>query len=163
MTQMFFKTKNGTILLELLIVISIVIFMSLALFLISGNKNAALEVDSAAQQIAAQLRELQNDALNGRQIDGISSCLFKFGSDSIDTYAVSYYDCASPANLIKQMPAVKLKNVTVGVSALGAVAFSTPLGKPSGAVDVVITSINDLSVKMLISINVDGNIVISKI
>lgn len=154
--------KNGFSLVELIAAIALMAIMA-AVLLVNQNKNRMqAEVESSARQIAAQLRALQNEALNGKQIESTPVCDFKFDTANNDTkYTISYNDCSSPAHSAIGTPLeIELnsgkKNVTMGVASI---LFSAPLGQISASTSqIVITSKNDASKKASVCICNSGNI-----
>lgn len=93
------KTKSGFSLVELMVVLAIVLIMT-GIFLANQNGNKDQEnVETAARQVAAQIRQLQNEALSGKQIGGVLVCGFRFdivsGALVFSTSYYSYSDCAA--------------------------------------------------------------------
>lgn len=119
--------KQGFTLVELIVVIAIVAIMTGASFLVFGNRNKGnKEVESAARQVANQLRTLQNEALNGKEIGNKVACEFGM-SYALNTsqYAVYYKDCASGGSELKRI-FVPIKNATFITA--DSVVFKSPRG-----------------------------------
>jgi|GEM_PF-5870682 len=150
------SNKNGFSIIEILIVMAIsVIALSIVLALKSGG-SAGREVDSAANQIAAQLRSLQNEASNGKKIGDVVICGFKFDSTALSSYTVSYHDCASPtANTIETLSPVKLKNVNMDSVV---VVFQSPRAETDNSYAVTVASTKDSDIKKSAVINSSGSI-----
>lgn len=154
--------KKGAVLLELLIVVSITLIASVTFFTVNSEKIIFRDVDEATARIVSELRSLQNESLNGKQLGGVGVCLFKLGSNSESSFFVSYYDCQSPENLIQEFSEVRFDDITISISALGAVIFSAPGAIVNGATDVSVISNKNPQIGNVISIRPDGNIIITK-
>lgn len=73
-----FGKKKAFSLVEVLVVIALVLMMTgVVLSSYSRNKKAE-EVEIAANETVVILRSLQNDALNGKMVDGVPVCEFRF-------------------------------------------------------------------------------------
>jgi prepilin-type N-terminal cleavage/methylation domain-containing protein len=98
--------RNGFSFIELMVVIAIMVLMVGLLFVSQNDNKVQRNVNDAARQIVAQLRALQNDAINGKQIENPSgsgnysiACDFKFKADANATkYSISYTTYASLKN-----------------------------------------------------------------
>jgi prepilin-type N-terminal cleavage/methylation domain-containing protein len=163
------KFKSGFSLIELMIVIALIIIMT-GVLLVNQNKNKAQqEVESSARQVAAQLRSLQNEALNGKQIENPSGsgtynivCNFKFDSPSLDSsitntgYDISYASCSDGSVISSGTQKIKLNtgkgNVTMNTAS---VSFSAPWGAVSSASEVTLT---DAGNKAYVCVCSSGNI-----
>ncbi len=62
--------KRGFSVIEIVIAMALLIIMTAVLFVNQTSNKSQKEVEVAARQIAAQLRLLQNDSINGKYIDG---------------------------------------------------------------------------------------------
>lgn len=143
------KTKSGFSLVELLIVFAIMIIMTSILLANQNNNKAKSDVEAAARQVAAQLRQLQNDALNGKQVNNgsgtmINACDFILNiggaqSDGVTSTATTYViynrDCTiaghvpikdTSNNIIKQTFNFNKNNKVTASSA--SFVFSSPRG-----------------------------------
>lgn len=134
--QKFFK--SGFSLAELLVVVAIIIIMTGALFAsISGSK-AQKDAENSARQVSAQLRQLQNEAINGKQIYEndeykiICSFNFKTSTDR-KGYEISYGKCPEGTEIIETFPIIKLNSGKGNVS-MNEISgyFSAPHGISSG-------------------------------
>jgi prepilin-type N-terminal cleavage/methylation domain-containing protein len=157
MNYKFPKFKSGFTLIEIVIVTAIAVSLTSVTLAVRSNSSAPRDVDSAAQQIAAQLRALQGDALNGKEVSGMTVCGFKMDTSALTSYTVSYYDCAIPTpNLIPPaLPAIKLKNVTT--NSIG-VTFFSPYGETGDIYTIEITSNKDAAIKKVVTINSIGSV-----
>ena len=62
--------KRGFSVIEIVIAMALLIIMTAVLFVNQTSNKSQKEVEVAARQVAAQLRLLQNDSINGKYIDG---------------------------------------------------------------------------------------------
>ncbi len=89
------KNKKGVTLLELMTVIAIVgIMTGVSLIFLSRENREKKEVEMAAQEVAAALREAQNAALTGKAMEasGEYPCRFVFqATANSSNYSVSYH------------------------------------------------------------------------
>ena len=145
MSYKFSKFKSGFSLAELLVVVAIIIIMTGVLFAsMSGNKSQK-DAENAARQVAAQLRQLQNEAINGKSINGQIACYFYFNSAGSREYTTSYNDCSNDGGgtLIsgsKSQP-IKLNSGKGNVSMSETnIYFELPHGKHSGTSLVTFTA-----------------------
>lgn len=128
--------KKGFSLLELVIVFAIIALMTGALLLNRNTDKSQTEVEAAAQQLIAQIRLLQNEALSGKLFGTAPSqtpaCYFRLSAVSgEDNYIISYYDCSATApNLIETLSPIKFnsKNTVRMSSADVSFQFSAPQG-----------------------------------
>ncbi len=103
MSNKFSKFDNGFSMTELLIVMAIIIIMTGVLLVGQSSNKSDTDVESATRQVAAQIRALQNEALNGKKIDtngdGISDqavCIMRFSATPTDptkSYKIGYHKC----------------------------------------------------------------------
>jgi Tfp pilus assembly protein FimT len=129
------KTKKAFSLIELLIVTALATIMTAVLFVSKNNDLANKDVDAAARQVAAVLRQLQNDALAGKKVADVngnlvSVCTFQFALKPDGSYVINYYsDCSNtPSSLISSSTPVKLKNVALSITtpASGTITYQSP-------------------------------------
>ncbi|MDD5464245.1 MAG: prepilin-type N-terminal cleavage/methylation domain-containing protein [Candidatus Moranbacteria bacterium] len=164
MKQKFSKIKKGFSLVEMLIVAAIMIFMTGVLFVNQNGKKASSDVEVMARQIAAQIRALQNEALNGKRFDtnadgiaDINACRFYFDAPAGLSYYVKYYsNCAvAPTEIVSAAQTVSLnkKRVSIVGSATN-LFFSPPDGRVDGVKTIVIKStIANVCASVNVSIN----------
>lgn len=86
---------RGFTLIEVLIVITIVSMMTGVVFSVANRDRGPKEVEAAANQVVSILRGLQNDAINGKLIDGDPVCEFIF-QPTTAVYLLTENDCGSP-------------------------------------------------------------------
>lgn len=150
MSNKFLKFKNGFSLIELLVAFTLIIIMT-GVLLVSQNNNKDQEnANTAARQVAAQLRALQNEALNGKQTGTTltAACDFKFDANNGSKfYTISYNDCSSSHSVIagsaQQIDLNSGKgNVAISDSNGSAVSisFSAPRGELSANAKITLTS-----------------------
>jgi len=183
MNSKFSKFKSGFSLIELMVVIVLMLIMTAVLFLNQSKNKAQQDVESSARQFVAELRSLQNDALNGKLIDtnkdsipDTSSCRFYFrtmGGYSI--YGFYYWNCATEtmmrfadgAGYIAPIVDISKKRV-IFTGASTAFYFSVPLGmvyseaKVHSAQSFTITSTIDSAIAMCVKVSIDGSITAEK-
>lgn len=162
MSYKFIKPRAGFTLVELLIVVAIMLIMTGTLFANQRNKKEVIEVESAAREVAAQLRALQNEALNGKLIEGEYAHYFKFNTPDALTsnnsvYTVSYANSAGPSNIIGDVQPFNLAKKHV-VFSPASLYFTSPLGKPDSWRLITITSTTSSSDRMYVCISSSGNI-----
>jgi prepilin-type N-terminal cleavage/methylation domain-containing protein len=164
---MFRKNKNhllfgkGFSLVEIIIVIALMAVMTAVLFASQVGDKTQEDVATSARQVAAQLRALQNEALNGKQIGEISACYFKFETAGNETgYTISYNDCSN--SLIdgsSQWIELGSGRQNVFISSAVNMYFSAPWGQVSTASSLIIlTSKNDSSKQASVCVCNSGNI-----
>lgn len=135
--------KDGFTIIELLIVFAIIIIMTAVLLMNQNGNQAQKNVETAARQVAAQLRSLQNEALNGKQAGTVltPACDFIFTSVANDTkYSVSYNNCSHVLIPGSAQP-IPLNSGKGNVSISPAtISFSSPRGQVSGSYQLILTS-----------------------
>ena len=154
------RTAKGFSMIELLIVIAIIVIMTGVLLSQKTNKSA-IEVQSATRTVAAQLRSLQNDALNGKIADGKIICKAEMSFDPVnEQYSIKYYnDCSSSVVLETNTFNLVKSDLQTG----GTISFLVPMGKVNinldgGVKRVLLVSASDPSQKMTVCVNDAGNI-----
>ena len=143
MNNNFIKKNKGFTLVELLIVIAIIGIMSAVSIVSLQNGKTEKEVETAATQVAAAIREAQNNALTGKKNNGETPCdyvYFRWISNS--NYAISYEEKVSEGicSSIKDYSVYTLENDVI-VSSFDEISFSIPFGGTdiSGTEDIVLS------------------------
>jgi len=158
--------KKGFSLVEMLIVFAIMMIM--IAMLLSKNNSAKSDTEAAAQQIAAQLRSLQNSALTGMQATNdagtitSSVCTFEFDGTAKTSYVAKYYrECSflPVTEAFKTLSIVTLHNVEINA---GRMTFQSPHGNVGGAATISIKSKKDSSSCSEVILGAGGNIEIKK-
>jgi prepilin-type N-terminal cleavage/methylation domain-containing protein len=168
MNYKYSKLKKGFSLVELMAVLAIMLIMTAVLFANNPTgRKAQTDVESAARQVASQIRSLQNDALSGRSFD-ISGTTqyahnYKFTSSGTSTYSTSYED-SSAATIGSPQTFDLTKNRVSIDSASPSFYFSSPQASLSpGSTLVTITSTVDTSKIMYICVSNSGIITEQKV
>ncbi len=121
------KTIKGFSFVEVLISLAIITIMTGILFASNNNKGKQ-EVQLAAREIAAQLRLLQNEALNGKVINGEAICKIEMNLDAVNNkYEIRYYDRCSPDNQIATAGPFKPKKSKLLHT--GSIVFTVPMAE----------------------------------
>ncbi len=150
---------RGFTLIEFIIVIAIILLMT-SVAAVNMNKNkGANEVENAALLVVAQLRALQNDAVNGKSVGGTAVCQFKFDIvDGEKKYTTTLKDCAAtPATLGTPFVGYfssKQDNGSVAGSATS-FTFLPPLGSVNSAGQITLTAGAD---KYYVCVSLAGSI-----
>jgi len=83
--------RKGFSFLELMIVIAIIGIMTVAAFVSLHGAKESKSVEIAAREVAAAVREAQNNALTGKIMNlGEYPCQFSFKNSLPDTYEIEY-------------------------------------------------------------------------
>lgn len=136
------KTKKAFSLIELIIVIAIVVIMTAVLFVNRNSGRASSDVKNVSRQVAAQIRALQNEALNGKSVGSQNVCWYGFKTtNGSKAYSIEYSDCTvavPPANPnISGTQTVDLSKKRVSFSGTNAdmvLSFESPRGNVYGGV-----------------------------
>jgi type II secretory pathway pseudopilin PulG len=165
------SSKGGFSIVEMLVVITIIIAMTVLMFVsYNGNKNKT-EVEAAARMVAAQVRGLQNEALNGKQIEDGSGnmvlvCDYVFNIDASSdssVYQIRYKDCTPGAHQFISGPGATRtihfsnKDSIVSSSSVG-FYFTSPLGQLDATSRIVLQSKSDSTKQASICVCNSGNI-----
>lgn len=158
-------TVVGFSLPELLVVMAIVSVMSGVLFVSVSKSTGKKEVENAAQQIATQIRALQNESLTGKLVDDgagnmVSACRFILDTSPLTSYKVVYdKNCADPISQIGPDIIVDLTKKKVTVDSR-TIIFLSPRGEVVGPTsnEIVVTSTRAGSVKKYVSLNSSGKV-----
>lgn len=162
------KNAKGFSIIELMTAIAIASVMGGIIFTIASKSGATQDVEAMSQQIAAQLRTLQNESSAGRRIQsppgsGNYEIICRFEFRSVATSYSVYYDkkCSDPSTYISNtVTDVSRKMVTLSPVTI---KYNSPRGDVSGGpFQIIITSNKDGSVKQYVYINQQGNVEIAK-
>ncbi len=76
------QNKKGFSLLEMIIIVAIIVIMTMVMFVISFKDRSTKELEAVGREVAAAIRETQNNALTGRQRgEDQLPCSFAFVTD----------------------------------------------------------------------------------
>jgi prepilin-type N-terminal cleavage/methylation domain-containing protein len=136
-TQKTFRYLKGVTLIELLVVIAIIgIMTSVTIVSLSGARtNKALE--TAAREVASVVREEQNNALTGKNLDANSQCGIDWADSSSD------YSARCPDRSYTLDGGVRF-------SGAGSVAFSAPFAGTSDSSIVLSNSDGSKTVRVCV-------------
>lgn len=151
--------KRGFSLMELLVVMAIMLVMLVVVLTKGSSNKKAFDVESTARQVTAQIRALQNEALNGKRFGADVACRYIFNaSDAI--YTISYSrDCASNDLIAIGTQNVDLTKKKTFFPAPVGFYFNAPFGKPSAPQSIKISSAMAGSTEaMYICISSEGSI-----
>ncbi|EKE19314.1 MAG: hypothetical protein ACD_9C00051G0004 [uncultured bacterium] len=176
-------SKSGFSMYEVLIVLFLMMIMTGVIFIGRSGNKAAADVETASRQIGAQIRALQNEALNGKRFDtdgdgtlDTNACLMRFNTNPMDatkSYKTGYYDCnALPALITGSEQAFFLgkssSNKSVNVEGDYYIQFSSPRGDIGTNLPVYTTTwaieikSKDDTMKNLVCIYSNGSVVETK-
>ncbi len=173
--NMSVNTKRGFSLLELLIVIVIIAVMSGALFANVGSRKSTSEVEIAALQVVANLRALQNDAINGRLIGSAPVCMLNFHPSNMSSvepvntkkYLFAYRTCA---DMVNATPTINYQiggfltsnrdrsNVTATFTPTSGISFFSPRGDANSGFIKLSTATENYYVCVSVGGTVDGSV-----
>lgn len=96
------QNKKGFSFLELIIVVAIIGIMTVAAFVSLYGAKESKSVEIAAREVAAAIREAQNNALTGKIVNsGEYPCQFSFVSSPSSAYQIEYgYHTGSECGVI---------------------------------------------------------------
>ena len=148
--------KRGFSLMELMVVMAIIAIMTVAVFANKNSNKATSDVEVVTRQVAAQIRALQNEALNGKLIEGVIVCQYNFNAWN-SVYTVSYGDCTTNATIASGTQTVDLtkKKVSFDGAAVN-LYFSSPRGNVDAKKTIVLKSTIDPTVKRWVCVSSDG-------
>jgi type II secretory pathway pseudopilin PulG len=157
------RRRRGFSITEIVVVVAIMMIMTAVLLSNQGKNKSQQSVETAARQVAAELRQLQTEAMSGKQIGtpAVSVCDFKFDADGTAVYKISYNDCSKPVHLLlgsaKPVNINAQKSVNVGSVSI---FFSAPMGRMGGGAtqQVILTSATDITKKASVCVCSSGNI-----
>ncbi len=87
-TKKIYQTKKGFSFLEMIIIVAIITIMTLTMFVVSFKDRDKKKLEAVGREVAAAIRETQNNALTGKQrASDMLPCGFIFTSDG-DTYQI---------------------------------------------------------------------------
>lgn len=138
--------------------LAIIVIMT-GVILGNGNKNkAAFDVEATARQVAAQLRIMQGEALNGKSIGGVVACKYNFNALN-SAYVVGYNNCTTDAVIASGTQIVDLASKRISFGAIPiSFYFTSPLGKPSAPQSIAVTSTIPSGGIMYICVSSEGSI-----
>lgn len=120
------RTKRGVSLIELMTIMGIISIMT-AITIVSLTEGKQKEkLDSVSRELVTHIRELQNNALTGRQQEGVKVC--SYGMSAISTggtsYTTTYYFVESYEDCVRDADSVRSANLVTyhlpeGVEFLG--------------------------------------------
>jgi prepilin-type N-terminal cleavage/methylation domain-containing protein len=125
--------QKGFSLVEFIVVIAIIFVMTGILFVNYNNNRAKTEVEAAARTLVVQMRALQNESLNGKQIGDKMACQYIFNANASSQYSIEYKECSS-GNTIDDGSQTLYFNSKHNVNSIAAitVTFNSPFGQLSG-------------------------------
>ena len=150
------QKKLGVTLIEIMMVIAIIGIMSSIVF-VNVKRDGSI-VQSAARELATDLRTLKRSALNGKLPAEVSgyACSFFF-TPSNSSYSFSGTKKNSPTVACSLFSPYFTKNLSNGVNLSPAtqIVFSVPHGKPSTGVAYTLSK---GSCSMTVTVTADGDI-----
>lgn len=159
--------RKGNSFVELLTIIGIIGIMTAVTYASMSSLRTGKEVEVAARQIASLIREVQNNAVSGKMMNGDTTCRFYIeisNSGNNLAYRVSYrHDggsgCDSASSV--QYSSGTIEKVNAVIPPLGPSAITIPYNVPHGATsgfNVVLRSSVDSSKQYVICTSSTGNI-----
>lgn len=153
--------EAGFSLVEVLVVIAIMSIMMGVVLMTNNDSGAQKDVEASAQQVAAQLRALQNESLNGKMIENNAICAFKLEILPFpSSYVVKYYKDCALSNIVKTMPVVSLKRVEMTIDTADGVIFTSP-HSASAPKKITIKSTKNAAIKKTVELGSNGDIKIN--
>lgn len=158
--------RKGFSLIELLIVCAFIGIMTVVALVSLGASRTKRQVEGAARELAAAVREAQNGALTGKKINATHlPCRYWFTRVSNFSYKINYdyhtnstSDCATPAP--QDLVIYNTKN-SVTVDPFGSFSFSVPfatVGSLSSDPNPLPIILRKGSVKYVVCVSPAGNI-----
>jgi prepilin-type N-terminal cleavage/methylation domain-containing protein len=132
MKKNIFKNKKGFTLLEMMTVIVMIGIATSVAFVSMQSGKTQGEVESAAREVAAAIRSVQSDAINGKNAGtcGILNYNFNYGIPALNQYQVE--GCTAAIQ-----PIITLRN-GVTFSIAGVLSFNAPWGKTGSNVTITL-------------------------
>ncbi len=98
--KIYFSKRKGVTLIELLLAIAIIGIMTVVTLVGLEKAKPRSNVEMATRQLAASIRQVQNDALSGKMINNETACLFsiKIANSSDKLSYNSYYVSSQDGN-----------------------------------------------------------------
>lgn len=166
----YLSARRGFSLAEVVIVIAIMVIMTGVLFARQNSNKLQTEAELAARQVAAQLRSLQNDALNGKIVGDVPACGMEFSTTPDDpdkSYKVSYYDCSGMSISGSEQDFLigkKTVNKTVMLGAGKIFRFSSPQARLNiaGSDFIRVSSVGNGDELARVCVYENGNIIDTK-
>jgi prepilin-type N-terminal cleavage/methylation domain-containing protein len=128
------NVRRGFSLIEVLISVSIIVIISTAVLVSMRNNKTSKELEVAAREVAATIREAQNNALTGKKInDSDLPCKFGIHKTGNSEYKLAYYhhdfgdDCSSPT--FQDIDTRTLKNGVIFKGGFSLIYYSVPQGE----------------------------------
>lgn len=86
------KKYKGISLIEVMTTIALITIMIAVGLTMMGKNKQDSQLEAVSRELAAHLREAQNNALTGKKIDGESTCGFGLHRESASRYSLFYGD-----------------------------------------------------------------------
>lgn len=125
------NVRKAFSLIEVLIVIAIIGIISSVIFVSMQNSKTEKELETAAREVAATIREAQNNALTGKVIDDSRfPCKFGIYKTANSEYKLAYYyhtnnnDCSNPS--FQDVATYMLKNGVAFNGSFSLIYYSVP-------------------------------------
>lgn len=153
--------RSGFTLIELLVVAAIMLIMTTVFFAnYNGNdKKGRNDVESAARQVAAQIRALQNEALSGKKIGNDYVYYFKFDVVSgSSVFTINYAKSSGVGDTLGSGQPFNLAKNRITFGNDVNLYFESPSGKPNAAKQITIKSTIKATEAMCVQISIAGSV-----